>query len=185
LSLCLALAALLTGWYPNAIRDTLARNDRIAVTMLYTLRSAEADFREHDRDGNGIQDYWTGDVAGLHRFGLIERAVAEADAHPLVPLVPKPVPYHGYLFSVMVGDDTTTPPEPYAQETDRKSGKVHHRSKFAFCAYPAEPGVTGSTIYITHESYSGFSCPAKESSVPINWPKDTDTMKWNRCLGGG
>ena len=30
------------------------------------MASAEADFRANDRDGNRIQDFWTGDVAQLY-----------------------------------------------------------------------------------------------------------------------
>lgn len=165
--------------------DTQRRpnNNRSALIALTTLRSAQWDFRENDRDGNGVQDYWTGDIAGLYRFGLIERGVAEADAHPLVPLVPTPIPFNGYFFKVLIQDDTSSPPEIYAQETDVKSGKVHHRSKYALCIYPADPGVTGDYMYVTHESYSGYSCPAKGRAVPTNLTSDID-REWNRCLGG-
>lgn len=185
LTLGVPVAAFLILWLSNHAQQRPVQNDRSALAALQTLRSAEWDFRENDRDGNGINDYWTGDVAGLYRVGLIERGMAEADVHPIAPLVPKPIPYHGYLFFAMIQDDNATPPEVYAQETDLKSGKVHHRSKYAFCGYPAEPGVTGNYIYITHESYSGLSCPAKGRSVPQNWPKDAEMLQWNRCLGGG
>lgn len=70
-------------------------NERAASAALKTLATAEADYRSNDRDGNEINDYWTGDVAGLYRnqLRLIPRESAEADARPLNPLVPKPVPH--------------------------------------------------------------------------------------------
>lgn len=181
---CVVIAALLAAWVPHELQERRSRNDRSALTAMYTLKSAEQDFWENDRDGNGVRDYWTGDVSGLYRFGLLERGVAEADAHPLVPLVPRPIPFHGYFFVVLTQDDTSIPPEIYGQETDLKSGRVHHRTKFAFCAYPAESGVTGDYIYVTPEPYSGYSCPAKGRTIPRNLTSDID-REWNRCLGGG
>jgi len=43
--------------------------ERNASASLKTLATAEADFRANDRDGNGVNDYGTGDVYGL--YGLI------------------------------------------------------------------------------------------------------------------
>src|SRR5438045_5872144 len=92
-----------------------AENERAASTALKSLTSAEAEFRANDRDSNQVNDFWTGDVAGLYytrpnsspvgpEIKLIERAIAEADAAPLKPLVPVPVPYHGYLFRALEVD---------------------------------------------------------------------------------
>jgi hypothetical protein len=184
LAIFVVFGVILAAWLPHAFQERRSGNNRSALVALYTLRSAQTDFRENDRDGNGVKDYWTGDIAGLYKFGLIERGVAEADAHPLMPLVPKPIPYHGYFFAVLTQDDTSSPPEIYAQETDTKSGKVHHRTKYAFCVYPAEPGVTGDYIYVTNESYSGYSCPVKGRTIPRTLTSDID-REWNRCLGGG
>ena len=47
------------------------------------------------------EGYWVGDVAELFRLGLISRELAEADTAPLNPLVPKPVPFHGYYVRAM------------------------------------------------------------------------------------
>jgi hypothetical protein len=186
IALCIPGITLLSAWHSQHSQKLRWDNDRAALGLLSTLRSAELTLKNGDLDDNGVKDYWTGDVAGLHKYGLITREMAEADAHPLAPLVPLPVPYHGYLVAALVQDDGSTPPEPYSQETDAKSGKVHHRTKYAFCIYPAEPGVTGNYIYITHESYSGYSCPAKGRTIPTSFPKDDGGMlQWNRCLGGG
>jgi hypothetical protein len=107
-----------------------------------------------------------GDVAGLLRTGLIDRTTAEADARPLRPLVPLPIPRDGYYFRVLDADGSEVPPVPYRQETDRKSGKVHNESKFGFVAYPAEPGVTGDDI-----SFSMKTAPSSAAPPPCRSPR--------------
>src|SRR5258708_732588 len=59
-----------------------ASNERIASTTLKQFTSAEAEFRANDRDRNGVNDFWTGDVSGLysltvdgHELQLIPREV--------------------------------------------------------------------------------------------------------------
>jgi len=142
-----------------------------AVRALASIHAAQADFRANDRDGNGVPDFWTGDVAGLLRYGLIDRATAEADTRPLRPLVPLPIPSDGYYFRALDADGSIAPPETYRQETDRTSGKVHHPSSFGFVAYPAEPGATGSQILIINENGTVFGCRAN-IPVPNAWPDD-------------
>jgi type II secretory pathway pseudopilin PulG len=41
-------------------------NQQNASSRLHTLCSAEADFRASDRDGNHVNDFWTGDVKSLY-----------------------------------------------------------------------------------------------------------------------
>lgn len=60
--------------------------ERSPSTCLKTLTSAQADFRVNDRNWNGRNDYWRGDIAGLyalevqgHPIKLIELSVAAAD----------------------------------------------------------------------------------------------------------
>lgn len=171
-------------WLPQQRAGQRTSNERNAATSLKTLSSAQADFRTNDRDANGVSDFWTGDVTELFRRGLIERGVAEADVNPLVPLVPRPIPFHGYYYRALAMDNSASPPESYQQDTDRKNGKVHHRERFGFVAYPAEPGVTGHYIYIINEFNSYWSCPVEGCSVPVCWPADSESMQWNRCSGG-
>lgn len=47
--------------------------------------------------------YWVGDVSELHRMGEIIREVAEADTAPLKPMVPQPIPFHGYYVRAIDG----------------------------------------------------------------------------------
>lgn len=166
--------------------EQLGANERNAGITLRTLASAQYDFYTNDRDGNGIRDYWTGDIAMLARLGLIERAVGEADAKPLNPLVSKPIPMYGYYFVALDSDESEKVPEVLRQITDAKSGKVHHLEKWAFCAYPAEPDVTGRFIYLIHSGYgSPLSVPVKGRRIPRSVPPDSDMIHWYRCSGGG
>lgn len=142
-------------------------NERNASTTLKMLASAEADFRANDRDNNGVNDFWTGDVSGLYSLDvgagplkLIPREVAEADAAPLKPLVPAPVPFKGYLFRALEADLGATDPKDqlYKQDTGGKPpmGRVHHTGKFGFIAFPARFGTTGKYSFINNENNTVF-----------------------------
>ena len=181
--LLLVVIAALLG--PNLYRDWQTRfrfkNERMASRVLRMLATAEEDFREFDRDGNGVLDYWTGDVAGLWRYGqLIPLGVAEADASPLRGLVNNPVPYYGYYFVVLRRDLQAVKDKKsaadYGMDTDNSGRKVHHLSRFAFCAYPASPGLSGYATYMVDENFSNFKRYFdfdKGEGVSIaDWPSD-------------
>ena len=160
-------------WLPRYTAERRVQNERDASAVLKSLAMAEADFRANDRDGNGVNDFWTADVAGLYRYGLIDRSIAEADARPLAPLTPEPIPKSGYYFVAMVTDESEDPPERLRQEADKASGKVHHRAKFAFCAHPAEYGVTGGATFILNDGNTIF-CRQTYSDIILEWPSDED-----------
>jgi len=167
------LAPLLVGVTGSGGGDLQQRaNERKASTSLQTLAAAEADFRSNDRDGNRVNDFWTGDVAGLYTLKdpdgnmikLIELGVALADAAPLGAgaaqgryVAPSTLgtlrPKAGYYFRAMTHDTSSGKSEPYAISTGGEPdlGKVHHLSSFGFCAYPAEYGVSGTRTFIINE----------------------------------
>ncbi len=179
---CAGLAAVLVGiagiGIPGLLQASRASNERNASASLKTLATAEADFRANDRDENKIQDYWTGDVAGLwsievkgRSIALIDRAIAEADAAPLRPLVPKPVPKAGYFFAALRVDRSTGTPVPYQVDTDESGRKVRSTSIFGFCAYPARYGVTGRSTFIINENNTVFRLDT-QGKPPTEWPRD-------------
>src|SRR6185503_5733204 len=51
---------------PSLLASQRSSNERNAATSLKALASAEADFRENDRDWNRVNDFWTANVAGLY-----------------------------------------------------------------------------------------------------------------------
>jgi len=137
----------------------IAANERSAVASLKALVAAETDFKKNDRDGNGLHDFWVGDVSGLYRFmhgnkeiKLIEKSLADADVAPLKaqnlsPLkLEKPVPRAGYLFTVLGKYGDNDKAEPY------HSGGFRNEHRFAFAAYPAEHAKSGRATFVVGES---------------------------------
>src|SRR5262249_50883842 len=144
--------------------------------------------RLDDRDGNKVNDFWTGDIASLYflqvkgaPLALVDRTVAEADSKPLHPRETPPTPYHGYYFMVLEGDDSIQPSEDYRQITDKASGPVHHRTKFGVCAYPAHPNVSGSYLYLLNENYTVLRSTHRVQSPPKSMPKEEVLRKhWSK-----
>jgi len=107
--------------------------------MFYELAVRKLRQPHHNEEG-----WWVGDITELYRLGWISREVAKADTAPLNPLVPTPVPFHGYYVRAMESGPsmTTTSDEP----TPLK-GKKRSRETFSICIYPAEPG-SGKSAWI-------------------------------------
>ena len=151
-------------------------NQEAVSQFRFRFRALQQEFIAKDLDRNNTHDYWIDDIAGLHRYGLIDRAIAEADAHPVVPLVPKPVPWNGYLFKSLPPGD----PPPAWREIP-----ANRRLQFMLCAFPAEPGVTGDYIYVIIESGSPFRCHVKSRPVPTACPSEEELRRyWARDCGG-
>lgn len=165
---------------PALLSAQMSGNERSATASLKTLATAEYDFRSNDRDGNLVNEFWTGDVAGLYSMTsggvpgnadavikLIEVAVAGSDTAPLpagsaggenATLLGSTLssPKAGYWIGVL--DTDANDGENYQQDTGGliAMGDVHHRTRFAFLAYPdasqksgriAAAINEGSTIY--------------------------------------
>lgn len=166
---------------------------------LKTLGTAEADFRANDRDGNGIQDFWVGDVAGLHYLTgpqgiplyLIEMSAANLDGAPLADGVaagryrrPALEPFAGYRVRVMthyVDDDGGL--KAYAQSTGGKPdlGPFYNHCKFAFCLYPSEYVSPKQLTYILNEESTMFKKDTKGQSV-LTWPTDPELKaSWTKA----
>src|SRR5471030_2911674 len=47
-------------------RHRHSHGERSPSTSLKSLTSAQADFRANDRDGDGINQFWRADIAGLY-----------------------------------------------------------------------------------------------------------------------
>jgi hypothetical protein len=150
------------------------------------VRHAESEFAARDLDGNGVPDYWTGDVAGLlapfiatpgNVLGPEAARLARADAAPLAPRTP--VPFHGYYVVVVRWDRDGS---PFQVDTDGSGARTHHRTEFAFCFYPVvysdAPGQR-DTWFIT--SVGRFRSDTRGMPV-LCWPSDDELrMKWGRC----
>jgi hypothetical protein len=123
-----------------------------------TVSQAVGHLKVIDWAGQGL---WSKDVAELYRRGQALREVGEADYAPITPLVDKPRPYHGYYFVAM------------------EKGPDDYPWAFAFCAFPADPGVVGDVWLI----YPGGHFRRKmQGGTPIlRWPSQEELMKyWSR-----
>lgn len=166
----LSFAAL--AWMPKLRESQIKANERAAATALQSMATAETSWRVGDYDHNGVNDYWTGDVAGLFcvrdaggtkSFGSIPLPVAAADTYRLddagfgyktAEVVYDAAglrgrrPSDGYWFQVLDGDLGGA---PYGQVTDASGVPCHHRSKFGFFALPADTRLAGRFVYVIDE----------------------------------
>ena len=156
----------------------LRTNEMSASGGLKLLSTMEADLRSNDRDGNGVNDFWTGDVAGLCRrapqeslevYRKLGRSIETADAAPLEEPAER-TPHKGYWFRALRRDKGVAPPEAYAQDTVGKGGpRTGNRNRFGFVCYPADYGVSGVRTFIVNESTSVFWKDTQGEPVE-DWP---------------
>ena len=179
---------------PGLLASQRASNERNASASLKTIATAEADFRSNDRDGNKINDFWTGDVAGLYcmtaadvkgnrdeMMKLIEISVAGADSSPLpdgaaggeyasIDRVTMRGPKAGYQFAAIRVDGSG---KPY------NDGSCRNPVEFGVCAFPqAKPA--GKFAFIISEDNTIFKSPTDLSPVQ-KWPSDNELrMSWSK-----
>jgi hypothetical protein len=131
---------------PSLMRSRVAANESNAANSLMTLRFVESMWRESDFDGNGVNDFWTGDIAGFYGqtdangdpLAQIQISYARADAKPLekyAALAATGTPKSGYLYIAM---DTDEDGKPYRTDPDGDGKATTNQNKFAFCANPAD-----------------------------------------------
>jgi prepilin-type N-terminal cleavage/methylation domain-containing protein len=136
---------------PSMANSNRASNERNASTTVKTLTSAEADFRFNDRDGNHVNDFWTGDVKGLYTLTpakvrgargdlsdppirLIELSAAAADVDAgLVPaggenmalgLFAARNPKSGYWYSALEADLSLKADDPHRLYREDTGGPI-------------------------------------------------------------
>jgi hypothetical protein len=160
-----------------------AAQERQASTSLKTLTSAEADYRANDRDGNKVNDFWTGDVSGLfyvkspvdnREIRLIDEGVAKADSRPLFTLPPGSGPTGGYRYRVLERDNSVKGDAGvYQVDTDKSGRKIHNNERFAFLAFP-ESGWEGKYIFLVNENNTIFRRATIQPRT--TWPSDEEWM---------
>ncbi len=150
--------------------------ERNASTSLKTITSAQADFRANDRDGDGVNQFWRGDIAGLYvlrsqkepegpAIKLIELSVASADDRPVTDISPYAVrsAKAGYWFRALLHEDETNP-DP---------------NRFAACAYPDTPSA-GKWTFIVDEENTIYRKELKKQRGVERYPKDPLKDGWTR-----
>ena len=157
------------------IEEYRGEDEREAISSLSLVAHVEDSFKRGDHDTNGVKDFWTGDVSDLFRLynSTGNVTVAEADIAPLTPLVPQPVPWNGYYFVALKRDRSSVPPEEYQQVTDKSGRRVHHLSRFGFCAYPARYDWRHRRTFIINQGWTIFS--VNNGGKPVtDWPTDEE-----------
>lgn len=163
MAICLALIA---AWGVNGLIDWRRARQR---TTLFEEVFRPLRMPHHNEEG-----FWVGDVTENYRLGKISRALAEADTAPLNPLVPKPVPIHGYYVRVMDSGASFQNDQPPVSF----KGMKRCRDNFAILIYPAEPGPGKDTgIY-----YAGGTLVRRDAWLPtFNFPSDDEFRKhWGK-----
>jgi hypothetical protein len=155
------LAVAASGWAVWAWRKgRIGGNERAATVALKYLAVLEADFRREDRDGNGIEEFWTGNLAEFFSFypkgGPSSGWAGVADSAPEFlsalgkadPSRSDAEPYRGYWFVPLEVDEKGV---PY-----RTGGRPLRAFSFGFCAYPARYGETGTWSFVINEGNTIF-----------------------------
>lgn len=150
--------------------------ERSASTSLKTITSAQADFRANDRHGDGVNQFWRGDIAGLYvlrckkdpegpAIKLIELSVASADDRPVTDISPYAVrsAKAGYWFRALLHEDEKSP-DP---------------NRFAACAFPDSPSA-GTWTYIVDEENFIYRKELKKQRGIDTYPKDPLKEGWRR-----
>jgi hypothetical protein len=164
-----------TGWLLRSPEPLMSSggNQRNASASLKTITSAQADFRGNDRDGNGKQDYWRGDIAGLYAIlpagsaepiKLIELSVALADGHPVTAIEKFGTrgPKAGFWYRALAFKGETTP----------------NPDRFAACSFPVNVSA-GRWMFIISEENVIYRKPFN-GSPPEFYPDDPAKDGWSK-----
>jgi hypothetical protein len=146
---------------------------------LKTIASAQADYRGNDRDGNGRQDFWRGDISGLYAvvppksremIKLIELSVAGADDQPTGRLA------DGDEGPGHVAQESFAARKPKAgyfyralRHSDERPGQLDPL-RFAVCAYPADYPEHGRRTYILSEDNTIYARDLGRPGPPDAYP---------------
>ena len=150
--------------------------ERNASTSLKTIASAQADFRANDRDNDGVNQFWRGDVSGLYTAApaggpaikLIELTVASADDRPKTDILKYAIlaPKAGYWYRAIRHADE----DPKALDPNR----------FAYCAFPDSPSA-GKYIFIVDENNTIFRAVANgRRGIEVFPPPEELRTSWSK-----
>jgi prepilin-type N-terminal cleavage/methylation domain-containing protein len=167
---------------PGTLAAMRSANERNASMSMRALLGAQADFRSNDRDGNGVADFWTGDVSGLYSLTsakargrldpplkLIDLSVAAADSTPLaagaaggelrsIREFAVQGPKAGYWYYAMANDRSQNPVVVYRSNTrgSPSLGAVQNSGRFAFLAFPDTYRSSGTLAFAVNEGGAIF-----------------------------
>ncbi len=148
-----------------------ATNEAAVTAALKTICTAQADFRSNDRDNNGVNDFWVGDLRSLYWLNaskdgstpckaptadaaikLVSDELANADIGRLtlgdvVEAKFPASPFSGYFFRAVAKNQEG---KPYTS-SDKPMEANRNATRYAFCAIPAPYGKSGTWTYLVNE----------------------------------
>jgi Protein of unknown function (DUF2950) len=167
------------------------------VSALQKIAAAEEDFKTNDRDANGTNDYWVGDLSGLYRIEvkgepikLVELNWTLADTHPILSMI-KAGPIPGSPKTKLRAAGVSKPDfgtsfcvvEKFEDQNGKgwkyDVGGGRNPSRFAFCAYPSEYGKTGRFTFIINETNVVYRKDLEGSALGV-WPLDPAKAGWEK-----
>ena len=191
-------AAFATAWLvwklPSLGRTQLIASDEAAaIEALHRIHAAELDFRRNDGDGNGVPDFWTGDLSGLYRAAqpngdpcaFLDPGIAAADKAPLPPgsgtrprlTVELPAKaWSGYWLRTLKGLAVDGP--------DEDANAWENLRGFAFIAYPVKAGESGQRVFLMREDGIVWAkdASAAGSEGPAEWPaRGPEAEGWKKA----
>jgi prepilin-type N-terminal cleavage/methylation domain-containing protein len=185
LVIVMAVLAIITAIAIGGLMSAVRRSqEKSASATLKQMASAQAVFRSGDSDQNGINDFYTNDIAGLYwiapagglQVRLIEPAVAMADGDTRAA-GQWTAPSHsssakgGYWFQAMPSFESTL--------GVATAYGPRHTDKFGVIAYPNSYGSAGDWVFILSEDGTQWkknpgSTAAYASTIPANGVADTN-----------
>lgn len=189
--------AIIPGLHPHSHYRS---NERNASASLKSLVTAQENFRHHDLDRNGVNDYWTGDVAGLFCLrsrsaaapGVrIDSKIASADSFRLddqglsyandsmiydPSLLSARAPSAGYWYQALKDDVRG---KLYGEITDESGVACHNLDRFEAVAFPAEWDATGNRVFIVNHGGGVFGRDYGSGTPTVVPGKETVITDWH------
>ncbi len=167
--------------FPEYLKSRRTSNERKLEGRMREIGRAQADFRSNDSDGNGKNDFWTADIAGLciirplrpdgslgdRGIALIDPALAAADGAASIGLAEystglvgpdRPFaryqPLDGYLYRAAGSDGISTPPLREDTDPSPHYRRCHNLERFAVACYPTSRRWSGALACIYNQDGS-------------------------------
>jgi hypothetical protein len=161
------IAVIASIMIPSILTAVRAANERSAHASLKQISCSELAFRMTDADGNGLNDFWTGDVANLHFCSpvspateasagkFIELPLAQADGSPLESYFFQggfanfALPKAGYwLFAL----------DAFSEDGITIQYGISNPDRFGFVAVPDSYGSSGRLAFIVNQTGILYKC---------------------------
>lgn len=161
--------------------DPGCSNEGSAAASLRNIATMEFDFRSNDRDGNGRNDFWVKDVAGMYGMEaggrpirLIALDVARADKSAnsgAYPSVKNMAAKAGYRFAQIPRY------REGGKEISYDDGSGRNAARFGLVTYPEAYEVTGNLTFIISESGTMYKKDTGGKPVEV-FPEDPLAEGW-------